>query len=180
MRAFLSNILRPPGSLQITGCFRLYINLSLKLRLSSSFAPSATMAYQKQFFDSYFPILTFLNGAGLRLSSNHSFNDLLLQSRFQVFPPMLPIVLKFTGWVTGWLMSSKHSASSTVLTYIAYNRVEKRPLGKHNMQGVELELPPIILGRYGSDPKKKTVLVYGHYDVYKISFFVASNLDNLR
>jgi len=34
------------------------------------------------------------------------------------------------------------------------------------MQGVELELPPIILGRYGSDPKKKTVLVYGHYDVY--------------
>jgi hypothetical protein len=34
------------------------------------------------------------------------------------------------------------------------------------MQGVELELPPIILGRYGSDPSKKTVLVYGHYDVY--------------
>ena len=37
------------------------------------------------------------------------------------------------------------------------------------MQGVELELPPIILGRYGSDPKKKTVLVYGHYDVYNYS-----------
>jgi len=34
------------------------------------------------------------------------------------------------------------------------------------MQGVELELPPILLGRYGSDPKKKNVLVYGHYDVY--------------
>jgi len=34
------------------------------------------------------------------------------------------------------------------------------------MQGVELELPPIILARYGSDPSKKTVLVYGHYDVY--------------
>jgi arginine utilization protein RocB len=34
------------------------------------------------------------------------------------------------------------------------------------MQGVELELPPIVLGRYGSDPNKKTVLVYGHYDVY--------------
>lgn len=28
-----------------------------------------------------------------------------------------------------------------------------------------LELPPIILARFGSDPAKKTVLVYGHYDV---------------
>lgn len=45
-------------------------------------------------------------------------------------------------------------------------RIEKRQLGKHTIQGVELELPPVIFGRYGSDPKKKTVLVYGHYDVY--------------
>ncbi|KAI5958522.1 dug1 [Candida pseudojiufengensis] len=28
-----------------------------------------------------------------------------------------------------------------------------------------LKLPPIVLGRFGSDPKKKNVLVYGHYDV---------------
>ncbi|KAI5808060.1 hypothetical protein DFH27DRAFT_638534 [Peziza echinospora] len=28
-----------------------------------------------------------------------------------------------------------------------------------------LQLPPIILSRYGSDPKKRTILVYGHYDV---------------
>lgn len=28
-----------------------------------------------------------------------------------------------------------------------------------------MDLPPVLLGRYGSDPKKKTVLVYGHYDV---------------
>lgn len=28
-----------------------------------------------------------------------------------------------------------------------------------------LELPPIILARFGKDPAKKTVLVYGHYDV---------------
>ncbi|KAH9847049.1 CNDP dipeptidase [Lenzites betulinus] len=28
-----------------------------------------------------------------------------------------------------------------------------------------LPLPPLILGRIGEDPKKKTVLVYGHYDV---------------
>lgn len=29
----------------------------------------------------------------------------------------------------------------------------------------ELELPPVIVARYGSDTKKRTVLVYGHYDV---------------
>lgn len=29
------------------------------------------------------------------------------------------------------------------------------------MEGVEVELPPVIIGQYGSDPKKKTVLVYG-------------------
>lgn len=28
-----------------------------------------------------------------------------------------------------------------------------------------LKLPPIVLSRFGSDPKKKTVLIYGHYDV---------------
>ncbi|CUM62758.1 uncharacterized protein PRCAT00000315001 [Priceomyces carsonii] len=28
-----------------------------------------------------------------------------------------------------------------------------------------LHLPPIVLGRLGDDPKKKTVLIYGHYDV---------------
>ncbi|KAF2729182.1 CNDP dipeptidase [Polyplosphaeria fusca] len=42
--------------------------------------------------------------------------------------------------------------------------VELRQLGKQ--PGHEhLDLPPVLLGRYGSDPKKKTVLVYGHYDV---------------
>ncbi len=33
------------------------------------------------------------------------------------------------------------------------------------MQGTVLDLPPILLGKYGNDPLKKTVLVYGHYDV---------------
>lgn len=37
--------------------------------------------------------------------------------------------------------------------------------GKHVMEQQELELPPILLGTYGNDAKKKTVLVYGHYDV---------------
>ncbi|CAN3374912.1 hypothetical protein DIURU_002574 [Diutina rugosa] len=29
----------------------------------------------------------------------------------------------------------------------------------------KLQLPPIVLARFGSNPDKKTVLVYGHYDV---------------
>ena len=42
--------------------------------------------------------------------------------------------------------------------------VEKRPLGKQ--PGKEhLDLPPVIIGRYGEDKKKRTILVYGHYDV---------------
>ena len=36
--------------------------------------------------------------------------------------------------------------------------------------GENLHLPPAILGRIGEDPKKKTVLVYGHYDVQPVSF----------
>ncbi|KAI9172901.1 hypothetical protein H9P43_007032 [Blastocladiella emersonii ATCC 22665] len=37
--------------------------------------------------------------------------------------------------------------------------------GKHVMDGQELELPPIVLGKLGEDPAKKTILIYGHYDV---------------
>ena len=46
--------------------------------------------------------------------------------------------------------------------------VEERPLGKQ--PGKEhLELPPVIVGRYGSDKNKRTILVYGHYDVQPAS-----------
>lgn len=44
-------------------------------------------------------------------------------------------------------------------------------LGTHEMQGQTLQLPPAIMGRLGNDPAKKTVLVYGHYDVQPVSFF---------
>ncbi|KAF8538541.1 hypothetical protein BDD12DRAFT_885040 [Trichophaea hybrida] len=42
--------------------------------------------------------------------------------------------------------------------------VELRELGKQPDKP-DLDLPPVILGRYGNDPKKRTILVYGHYDV---------------
>ncbi|KAK9464508.1 hypothetical protein V1512DRAFT_268113 [Lipomyces arxii] len=41
--------------------------------------------------------------------------------------------------------------------------VELRELGKQ--EGTDTDLPPIVLGRYGSDPDKRNILVYGHYDV---------------
>jgi hypothetical protein len=31
--------------------------------------------------------------------------------------------------------------------------------------GTELPLPPVLLGQIGTDPVKKTVLLYGHLDV---------------
>lgn len=44
-------------------------------------------------------------------------------------------------------------------------RIRSVPLGKQVLDGQELDLPPALVGSLGNDPKKKTVLVYGHYDV---------------
>ncbi|KAI9007093.1 hypothetical protein BC832DRAFT_428417 [Gaertneriomyces semiglobifer] len=55
-----------------------------------------------------------------------------------------------------WLVSELQRLGATVS--------EHHP-GKQTLEGQELDLPPIVLGAYGSDPAKKTVLVYGHYDV---------------
>lgn len=42
--------------------------------------------------------------------------------------------------------------------------VQQRPLGKQ--PGKEhLDLPPVVIARYGHDTNKRTILVYGHYDV---------------
>lgn len=45
--------------------------------------------------------------------------------------------------------------------------VTLKPLGKE--PGTEMELPPVIMGRYGRDPKKPTILAYSHYDVQPAS-----------
>ncbi|KAF9260749.1 Zn-dependent exopeptidase [Marasmius fiardii PR-910] len=42
---------------------------------------------------------------------------------------------------------------------------EPRELGTQTVNGHELPLPPAILGRLGTDARKKTVLIYGHFDV---------------
>jgi acetylornithine deacetylase/succinyl-diaminopimelate desuccinylase-like protein len=44
--------------------------------------------------------------------------------------------------------------------------LELRKVGAKPINGSEeVALPPVILGTKGNDPKKKTVLFYGHLDV---------------
>ena len=33
-------------------------------------------------------------------------------------------------------------------------KVEKRPIGKHTLEGKEVELPPVVIGQIGNDPNK--------------------------
>jgi len=41
-------------------------------------------------------------------------------------------------------------------------------LGTHVMEGETLKLPPLVLGRIGNDKSKKTILIYGHFDVQPV------------
>ena len=66
-------------------------------------------------------------------------------------------------------------------------QAEAIPLGKQVINGEpsDLELPPVILGRIGTDPEKPTVLIYGHFDVQPVSSVyifgkLRLNLDRLR
>ena len=53
------------------------------------------------------------------------------------------------------------------LKQLGFHDIQVKPLGIQPppVTDPKLELPPIVLGRFGDDPAKKTVLVYGHYDV---------------
>ena len=42
---------------------------------------------------------------------------------------------------------------------------DKYDLGMQDIDGKDIPLPPVIVGQYGKDPSKKTILTYGHYDV---------------
>ncbi|KZT59260.1 CNDP dipeptidase [Calocera cornea HHB12733] len=45
-------------------------------------------------------------------------------------------------------------------------KVELKDVGMEKQpDGTELPLPPVVFGTLGADPKKKTVLLYAHYDV---------------
>ena len=44
--------------------------------------------------------------------------------------------------------------------------VELADIGMQTLpDGTQIPLPPLVFGNLGDDPKKKTVLIYGHLDV---------------
>ena len=49
-------------------------------------------------------------------------------------------------------------------------------LGTENLDGHELKLPPVVLGKIGEDPKKKTILLYGHFDVQPVSTVIVESI----
>lgn len=53
------------------------------------------------------------------------------------------------------------------LKSLGADKVELKPMGKQPGPVTKkgLELPPVVVGHFGHDASKKTVLVYGHYDV---------------
>ncbi|KAF8839602.1 Zn-dependent exopeptidase [Paxillus ammoniavirescens] len=51
-------------------------------------------------------------------------------------------------------------------------------LGPQDNTNPQINLPPLVLARIGEDPQKKTVLVYGHYDVQPVGGWEAANPEN--
>ena len=50
-------------------------------------------------------------------------------------------------------------------------KTELIPLGTQQVEGQTLDLPSAIVGRIGDDPKKKTILIYGHFDVQPVRLY---------
>ena len=50
------------------------------------------------------------------------------------------------------------------LTDLGATDIELKELGIQE-DTKDLQLPPIVVARYGNDPAKKNILIYGHYDV---------------
>ncbi|KAJ6473853.1 hypothetical protein C8R45DRAFT_835147 [Mycena sanguinolenta] len=67
-------------------------------------------------------------------------------------PAFRPRVLEMSDWITVQLKA----------VGVTTKQID---LGTHLMDGHTLPLPPAVLGRIGDDPKKKTVLIYGHFDL---------------
>ncbi|EGD79924.1 CNDP dipeptidase 2 [Salpingoeca rosetta] len=63
-----------------------------------------------------------------------------------------PKVVEMGHWLKAWI--EKLGGTVTM-----------KDIGKQTLEGQEVDLPPVLLGQYGTDPSKKTLCVYGHYDV---------------
>lgn len=49
-------------------------------------------------------------------------------------------------------------------------------LGTETLDGHKIKLPPVVLGKIGEDPKKKTILLYGHFDVQPVSAMIVERI----
>ena len=49
-------------------------------------------------------------------------------------------------------------------------------LGTETLDGHKIKLPPVVLGKIGEDPKKKTILLYGHFDVQPVSAMIVGRI----
>lgn len=65
------------------------------------------------------------------------------------------------------------------LTALGFKDIVQKPLGTQPppVTNPDIQLPPVVLARSGSDPSKKTVLIYGHYDVQPASIEDGWNTD---
>ncbi|CAO1637374.1 unnamed protein product [Parajaminaea phylloscopi] len=54
---------------------------------------------------------------------------------------------------------------ATSLEQVGCQNITFKELGKQTLDGQEISLPPVVLADYKTGKDKKTILVYGHYDV---------------
>jgi hypothetical protein len=69
--------------------------------------------------------------------------------------------------ILAWGIESKKEGDLTIFPCTL--SASMHALGKQTLEGQELDLPPVVLGQYGNDPAKKTILVYGHYGAQTFS-----------
>lgn len=55
-----------------------------------------------------------------------------------------------------WLLNQLKSLGVT--------NAEKRKIGSHTLEGKEVELPPVIIGQLGNDPKKVSSYLCLHHE----------------
>lgn len=89
-------------------------------------------------------------------------------------------------------VSGDESLRPQVVKTAHFLKAELEALGAHDIQlkelgtqpppvaNPDLQLPPIVLSRFGNDPAKKTILVYGHYDVQPASLEDGWNTDPFK
>lgn len=58
------------------------------------------------------------------------------------------------------------------LKALGADNIETRDPGMQDFNGQQIPLPPIVLATVGNNPAKKTILVYGHYDVQPVSTYI--------